>query len=132
MINLNKKLTAMLLALSCAVAWSFAFPLIKIGLRLFDVASGDTGAKTLFAGIRFFSAGIVVLLLTKIMGRDMKIKSKKDFLGVLLFGLVNTALHYFFYYIGLSNQSGSRSAVIDSMSTFILIVLACAIFKEER
>ncbi len=122
----------MLLALSCAVAWSFAFPLIKIGLRLFGVAAGDTGAKTLFAGIRFFSAGIFVLILAKIMGRDMKIKGKKDFFGILLFGLVNTALHYFFYYIGLSNQSGSRSAVIDSMSTFILIVLACAFFKEEK
>ena len=129
---MKKKLISMTLALSCAVVWSFAFPLIKIGLELFEVAPGDTGAKTLFAGIRFLAAGVFVLITSKFAGRDMRIKTKNDLFGVLLFGLVNTALHYFFYYIGLSNQSGSRSAVIDSMSTFILIVLACIIFKDEK
>ena len=129
---MNKKLSSMLLALSCAVVWSFAFPLIKIGLGLFEVASNDTAAKTLFAGIRFFAAGGFVLITAKLRGRNIRIKSKKDLFGVLLFGLVNTTLHYFFYYIGLSNQSGSRSAVIDSMSTFILIILACVFFKNEK
>ena len=50
----------------------------------------------------------------------------------LLLGLINTALHYFCYYIGLSNQSGSRSAVIDSASSFILILSACAVFADEH
>lgn len=122
----------MLLALSCAVAWAFAFPLIKLGFASFGVSSGDTGAKALFAGIRFFAAGLAVLIMARVSGRDMKIKGGRALLSVLLFGLVNTALHYFFYYIGLSNQSGSRSAVIDSMSTFILIALACAFFREEK
>ncbi len=122
----------MLLAFSCAAVWSFAFPLIKIGLALFEVASGDTGAKTLFAGIRFFTAGVFVMIIAAVIGKDIHMKSRKDLFGVLLFGLVNTTLHYFFYYIGLSNQSGSRSAVIDSMSTFILIILACIVFKDEK
>lgn len=126
------KISSMLLALSCAVAWAWAFPLIKLGLSDFAVMPDDTGAKALFAGIRFFAAGLAVLVIAKLSGRDMKIKSGKDFFIILMFGLINTALHYFFYYIGLSNQSGSRSAVIDSMSTFILIVFACVFYKEEK
>lgn len=34
--------------------------------------------------------------------------------------------------MGLSNLPGSRSSIIDSSSTFILIILACIIFKNEH
>ncbi|MBQ3691900.1 MAG: DMT family transporter [Clostridia bacterium] len=120
------------MAISCSVAWAFAFPLIKIGINDFKIAADDTAAKTLFAGIRFFAAGVVVLVIARCMKMKVKINGAKNVFVVLLFGLVNTALHYFFYYIGLSNQTGSRSAIIDSMSSFILIISACACFKEEK
>ena len=128
----KNKLTASLLAVSCSVAWAFAFPLIKIGIKDFNIATGDTAAKALFAGIRFFSAGLVVLLIAWSMRMNIRIKGLKNNLIVLLFGLVNTALHYLFYYIGLSNQTGSRSAIIDSMSSFMLIIAACICFKDEK
>ena len=128
----ENKITAVLLAISCSVAWAFAFPLIKIGINDFKIAADDTAAKTLFAGIRFFAAGVVVLVIARCMKMKVKINGAKNVFVVLLFGLVNTALHYFFYYIGLSNQTGSRSAIIDSMSSFILIISACACFKEEK
>ena len=57
----QRKTTVILLAVSCSVAWAFAFPLIKIGIGDFEISPGDTGSKTLFAGIRFFAAGITVL-----------------------------------------------------------------------
>lgn len=128
----ENKITAILLAISCSAAWAFAFPLIKVGIKDFQISSDDTAAKTLFAGIRFFAAGAVVLVIAKCMQMKIRINGTKNIFIVLLFGLVNTALHYFFYYIGLSNQTGSRSAIIDSMSSFILIISACAFFKEEK
>ena len=73
-----------------------------------------------------------MLVIARCMKMKVKINGAKNIFVVLLFGLVNTALHYFFYYIGLSNQTGSRSAIIDSMSSFILIISACACFKEEK
>ena len=128
----KNKITASLLAISCAVAWAFAFPLIKIGIKDFAIAADDTPAKALFAGIRFFSAGLLVMFIAGCLKMELKINGVKNKLIVLLFGLVNTALHYLFYYIGLSNQTGSRSAVIDSMSSFLLIVAACICFKDEK
>ena len=121
---------SMLLAASTAVVWAFAFPLIKLGINEFDI--NGVGSKTLFAGVRFFTAGVIVLLVTLIPRRGIRLKSKRGLLLALLVGLVNTALHYFCYYIGLSNQSGSRSAVIDSMGSFLMIIAACAFFKDEK
>ena len=120
----------MIMAASTAVVWAFAFPLIKLGIAEFGISSGDTGAKTLFAGIRFFAAGVVVTAAALASRQTGKTERSGLWLALLL-GLVNTALHYFCYYIGLSNQSGSRSAVIDSMSTFILIIAACVVFPDE-
>lgn len=145
----EKKPYSLLLAASTAVVWAFAFPLIKLGITEFAIAPNDTGAKTLFAGIRFFAAGLIVLLAApnravvrpqptnrsvarRSSNRDEPSHGALTLCLVLLLGLVNTALHYFCYYIGLSNQSGSRSAVIDSLSSFILILSACAVFRDEK
>lgn len=128
----EKKITAMLLATTCSIAWACAFPFIKLGTKAFQIESNDVGSKTLFAGIRFLAAGIIVLLIAKAMKRSFEIKSASDKLLILLFGLVNTSLHYFFFYVGLSVQSGSRSAIIEALSSFMLIILACICFKSEK
>lgn len=126
------KFFVVLFATIAAVTWASAFPLIKIGFKEFQITSADTGAKTLFAGIRFFMAGIVTLGLAKYMKRKLKIETKQEAGWLLLFGLINTTLHYFFFYMGLSYASGSRSAIFDSLGTFFLIILACICFKEEH
>lgn len=123
---------SMLLAVFCAIAWAMAFPLIKIGFNAFSISANDTAGKTLFAGIRFFLAGLIVMLIGKMSGRSFAVKSIKDKLIIFLFGLVNTAFHYFFFYMGLSRLSGSRSAIIDSLGTFLLIILSCILFKDDK
>lgn len=52
---------AMALAALCALAWAFAFPLIKLGMVEFAISGEDVGAKTLLAGLRFTVAGLVAL-----------------------------------------------------------------------
>lgn len=121
-----------LFATLSAVTWASAFPLIKIGFREFQITSADTGAKTLFAGIRFFAAGILTLIIAKYKKCNLKVKTKQEAGWLLLFGLVNTTLHYFFFYMGLSYVSGARSAIFDSLGTFILIILACICFRDEH
>lgn len=128
----QNRVTVIILAITCSIAWAFAFPLIKLGTAAFQIDAGDVGAKNLYAGIRFLFAGITVILFAKATGHSISVKKTADRLLILIFGLVNTTLHYFCFYMGLSVQSGSRSAIIDSMSSFILIVLACICFKAEK
>lgn len=115
----------------CAFGWSLAYPLIKFGYKEFEITN-DLGSSVLFGGIRFALAGIIVLLFAKSLKIDLKVKNSDTLKWLLLFGLVNTALHYMFAYMGLANLQSSRSSILDSMGGFFLIILSGLIYKEDR
>ena len=119
-------------ALTAAIAWGWAFPLIKVGFTAFGITPDMTGSKMLFAGIRFTMAGLIVLAVARSSGRSFKMDIKKDWWFILSFALMNTTLHYFFFYIGMSHSEGSRAAILNSLSTFLVVLLACACFKSDR
>ena len=119
-------------AFFCALGWSLAYPLIKIGYRQFGIAPDDLGGKILFAGIRFFLAGALVLAFCLIRKTKCEIKCKKDYLWLILFAAVNTTLHYMFAYIGLGYNPSARSTILDSMGGFFLIILSTVIFSDDK
>ena len=119
-------------ALTAAIAWGWAFPLIKIGFNAFGITADMTGSKMLFAGIRFAAAGLIVLAVARSSGRLFRTDIRHDWWFILAFALMNTALHYFFFYIGMSHSEGSRAAILNSLSTFLVMLLACACFKSDR
>lgn len=126
------KVFVVIFAVCAAMTWAAAFPLIKLGMTAFNIANDDIGSKTLFAGVRFFLAGVIALIIAKITGHKLILKNKKDIIYTSVLGIVNTSLHYFFFYIGLSFLSGSRASIIDSSGTFFLIILAAIIFQDEH
>ena len=119
-------------ALTAAIAWGWAFPLIKIGFSAFGITADMTGSKMLFAGIRFAAAGLIVLAVARSSNRSFKTDIRRDWWFILAFALMNTALHYFFFYIGMSHSEGSRAAILNSLSTFLVVLLACACFRSDR
>ena len=122
----------MVLALTTAIAWGWAFPLIKVGFNAFGITTDMTGSKMLFAGIRFAVAGLIVLFVARSSGRSFKATRSSDWRFILAFALINTTLHYFFFYVGMSHSEGSRAAILNSLSTFLVVLLACACFKSDR
>ena len=120
------------LALITAIAWGWAFPLIKVGFNAFGITSDMTGSKMLFAGIRFAVAGMIVLSVARSSGRSFKVNKSSYWQFILVFALINTTLHYFFFYVGMSHSEGSRAAILNSLSTFLVVLLACACFKSDR
>ena len=119
-------------ALTAAVAWGWAFPLIKIGFSAFGITADMTGSKMLFAGIRFAAAGLIVLSVARSSGRSFRVRKTIDWRFILAFALMNTTLHYFFFYVGMSHSEGSRAAILNSLSTFLVVLLACACFKSDK
>lgn len=91
-----------------------------------------TGSKMLFAGIRFAVAGLIVLSVARSSGRSFKTNKMSDWYFIIAFTLMNTTLHYFFFYIGMSHSEGSRAAILNSLSTFLVVLLACACFRSDR
>lgn len=119
-------------ALTAAIAWGWAFPLIKVGFNAFGITPDMTGSKMLFAGIRFAVAGLIVLSVARSSGRSFKTNKLSDWYFIIAFTLMNTTLHYFFFYIGMSHSEGSRAAILNSLSTFLVVLLACACFRSDR
>ena len=119
-------------ALTAAVAWGWAYPLIKLGFEAFSITSDMTGSKMLFAGIRFALSGLIVLAFARGAHRRLTVSGKGGWLYVLTFSLMNTTLHYACFYIGLSHSAGARAAVFNSLGVFMLVLLVCAFFKTDR
>lgn len=119
-------------ALSAAMAWGWAYPLIKLGFAEFQITQLMTGCKMLFAGIRFVLAGLIVLAIAAATRRSFAVANGGSWLYVLLFALLNTGLHYYFFYVGLSYSDGARAAILNSLGTFMLVLLACIFFKSDR
>ena len=124
----NEKLRP-LLAILCALGWSLVYPFIELGYGELQIDSADLGSKILFAGIRFFAAGLLVLAFSAVQKRKLAV-TRKEVPWLTLFALVNTALHYLFSYIGLSYIPSARSTILDSMGSFFLIILS-GLFLED-
>ena len=119
-------------ALAAAVAWGWAYPLIKLGFEEFGIQQSMTGEKMLFAGVRFTLAGLIVLAIARATRRNFAVDGVGGWCYIAFYGFLNTALHYAFFYIGLSNSAGARAAVLNSSGVFILVLLACLFFKSDR
>lgn len=121
-----------ILAMFCALGWSLAYPLIKIGYREFQIDSDDLGGKILFAGIRFFFAGVFVWGFCCLQRPKKESRQKNSFVWLVILAVVNTTLHYMFAYIGLGYNTSARSTILDSMGGFFLIILSTMIFSDDK
>lgn len=128
----QRPLWVALFALTAAVVWGWAYPLIKLGFQEFQITPNLTGSKILFAGIRFCISGLIILAFARLMKKDFSIRKSTDWWYVLLFTLFNTTLHYLCFYIGLSHAPGARSAILNSLSVFSVVILACIFFKSDK
>lgn len=98
------------LAMICCLLWGSAFPCIKIGYKMFHIASADASSQLLFAGCRFFLAGFLVLLL----GTSGKYKLKKTEIPMaMILAVFQTILQYVFFYMGLAHATGVKSSIIN-------------------
>ena len=121
-----------LFALTAAVAWGWAYPLIKLGFAEFGITKDMTASKMLFAGVRFTLSGLIVLAIAKTKGLSLKVNSTSGMAYILGYALLNTTIHYAFFYIGLSHSEGARAAILNSLGVFTLVLLACAFFKSDK
>lgn len=119
-------------ALIAAIAWGWAYPLIKLGMQEFAISPEMTGSKMLFAGIRFCLSGLIILAIAGGKKRNFAVRKPADWWYLLVFCLLNTTLHYAFFYFGLSHSEGSRAAILNSLSVFSVVIFACLFFKSDH
>lgn len=142
-------------ALTAATVWGWAYPLIKLGFAEFAITPEAlptpdgatfgaqlTGSKMLFAGVRFLISGLIILAIIALQSRRDKavgrsavsfaLRSKSAWWFIIAYALMNTTLHYACFYFGLSHSAGSRAAILNSLSVFSVVILACIFFKSDK
>lgn len=130
--HLKKTWVVFLLASVSCFLWGSAFPGVKIGYEWFHIASGETATQILFAGCRFFLAGILVILFGSLTSGKLLRPIGAEWKHAALISLFQTILQYILFYIGLAHTAGTKASIIIGSNVFIAILTASLIFRQEK
>ena len=126
-----KKRTTIIIALISCLLWGLVFPVLK--LLYLELNIIDDFAKLTLAGMRFFAAGILVLIYYAFSNKKFpKISSASNLEKLSILGVFQTTLVYSFFFVGASNTSGVKSSVLSQSSIFFVVILAHFLLKNEK
>ncbi len=133
----QNKRTIFITALICMFLWGSAVPVTKLSYTSLDMAQSEVFTRIHFAGLRFLLASFMVLGYIYFSrrekdGKQLRELKGKDWLFLLVIGLLRITLCYYFYYIALANISGVKGAIFVSSSTFLTVLIAPFAVREDR
>lgn len=120
------------LALTCCALWGSAFACIKTGYKLFRVAENDPASQILFAGCRFFLAGVLVTLIGSVMARAVLRPRRGEMHRVFVLSLFQTIGQYVCFYIALAHLSGVKGTIIDGAVPIFSVLVATLVVRQEK
>lgn len=128
----TKPINLLLLSVLCTLLWGSAYPCIKTGYVLFALPGDDIPGKLLFAGVRFFAAGIITIVISSLQNKRFVIPDVATRKGILFVSLTQTVLEYIFFYISMSNTTGVKGSILNSSSSFFVVILAHIFYKNDK
>lgn len=128
----KNSMIVVLLAILCNMLWGSAIPFINLGYKLFEIPAGETATQILFAGCRFFLAGLLTIVFTSIPQRKLMRPKKENLHMVLALAMLQTVAQYVFFYIGVANTPSVKGAIIQGLNAFVAILVACYLFRSEK
>ena len=120
------------LAILCNMLLGSAIPFINLGYKLFEIPAGQPATQIVFAGCRFFLAGLLTILFASMAQRRFVRPKKQNIHMVFCLGALQTVIQYLFFYIGVANTPSVKSAIIQGLNAFVAILIACYIFRSEK
>ncbi len=130
--KLTKTWVVCILATLCCILWGSAFPCIKIGYKLFNIAQDSTSSQILFAGIRFILAGIIAIIICSFTSKKVLFPTSSSITKIIKLSMFQTILQYTLFYIGLANTTGVKASIVEASNVFIAILVSAIIFKFEK
>lgn len=127
-----KKKVIYIFATMCCMLWGSAFPAVKSGYEVFNIASGDIPSKLVFAGYRFFLAGIIVLFIALLSKKELFKFNKRQLGQIALLGVTQTCLQYIFFYLGLAYISGAKGSILSGTGAFFSVIIAHFIYINDK
>ncbi len=127
-----RKSVAFACATLCCLLWGSAYPAIKSGYEIFQIATDDIPSKMLFAGYRFLFAGLLLLLFAMAQRKPVARLNNRQYGQLALLGLTQTTLQYAFFYIGLAFTTGVKGSIMNATGTFFSVLLAHFIYHNDK
>ncbi len=128
----QNKLAVIGIAIFCSVLWGSAFPVLKVSYEELQMDASNPIAQMVFAGIRFLLAGLIILVFLLITDRKHLFVKRSQIHVLILVGLFQTAIEYYFFYNGLGKISGMQGSILSSSGTFLTVILAHFFYKNDR
>jgi len=119
-------------AITSCLLWGSAIPFVRMGYQLLGIDAADTGSQLLFAGTRFFLAGLAVAVAHAVATRSTRVPSRRDLWAAFRISLFQTFGQYLLYYIGLAHSTGVNGAISQGIDVFASLVISAVIFRMER
>ena len=119
-------------AITSCLLWGSAIPFVRMGYQLLGIDAADTGSQLLFAGTRFFLAGLAVAVAHAVATRSARVPSRRDLWAAFRISLFQTFGQYLLYYIGLAHSTGVNGAISQGIDVFASLVISAVIFRMER
>lgn len=126
----EKKSVMLMTVMFCCLLWGSAFPSLKITYQL--IGDMNEYQKIWLAGLRFMLAGFGILVFAKLKMRISLKPKAKEMPFILLIALLQTFGAYVFYYIGLGHTTAVKTAVLTSISAFLVAIMSHFMTKNDR
>ncbi len=106
----------------CAVLWGSAFPSIKLvfGHWAEQGAQADFATRSLFAGVRFVAAGLVLLIIAQKPRQEWRATPLR---WIILMTATQTVGQYVCFYLGLSLSSGALASLLVASGSFWWVLI---------
>ncbi|MEC9488967.1 MAG: DMT family transporter, partial [Halanaerobium sp.] len=128
----SKRWVVLLLAITACLLWGSAFPTLKLSYSYLQLDPEYIPDKIIFAGYRFFLASLLILTYSRsFLKKDIKVP-RREWKDLIVIGIFQTALLYFFFYTGLAGTSGVKASILSSSSNFFIVLLAHFFLLDDR
>ena len=127
----KNKTYVILLALLVSALWGTLYPTIKIGYQTSGIDTGNIASIILFAGLRFFISGILLVGILAVKNKRLTIPHKSAILPILIVSFFTVVLQYILTYTGLSMIESSKSSILKQ-SGFLLLPCVMFLFRKDE
>ncbi len=128
----TRPVSVFLLSLICTILWGSAFPSIKLSYNYFQILSTDTYSKLLLAGLRFFFAGMITLIICFIQSKKILLPNRRNIKSIFMISLIQTFLEYYFFYIAMSHTTGVKGSIINASASFFVVILSHFFYRDDK
>ncbi|MBQ9940892.1 MAG: DMT family transporter [Clostridia bacterium] len=126
----TNKIFVVCTALFCCALWGISTPIVKIGYNYLDAS--HIPSLLFWVGLQFIVSGFFTIGFYSVFSRKFVFPKKENIKGVVIVSLLQTVLQYSLLYIGLSQTTSVKGAILKSTDVFFVALIASLIFRLEK